>query len=461
MTTSFTVLRTLAARWREDRPALVLALALPVVFLHRNYNPALSFGSGSTSAEITLADLGVLAVVVAGAVAARRGGIRPWAAGRVPLGLSLAFLVWIGVSLVYAATRESWYPAATHAQTAARYLEYALLAFAIPLIVRRTSQLVPAAAMLAAWSVAATVVGLLQFLGVLGDLDQTPAGRRKPSFLGYHDFATMSALALSLAAVIYVCRVRAPGRALVAAAVAAGLGMILGGPLGVMVGSLLALVALLVLARLRFGLGSGRAAVLAGVWLAVLGGVVLIRSSTIDQGLRFVGIKPKTTASSGQIQSYAHRSLLAYLGFRIWLDHPLLGVGWQASADPPAYERYLADAHRRFDQPASAFPSAERRWGVQNAYVQALADLGAVGFLLLAALLVSAVVLGARLVLRGPPSTVPAALWGTLALLVVAGIWNDVGLIAAIPIEASLWIAIGTLVAAAAMARGEGRAGER
>ncbi len=51
--------------------------------------------------------------------------------------------------------------------------------------------------------------------------------------------------------------------------------------------------------------------------------------------------------------------------------------------------RYLAAARRRFNQPAEAFPSPAHRWGVQNAYVQSLADLGILGLVaFLAALLV-------------------------------------------------------------------------
>ncbi|HEX8044067.1 hypothetical protein, partial [Candidatus Deferrimicrobium sp.] len=57
---------------------------------------------------------------------------------------------------------------------------------------------------LACWSAAATAVGLLQFAGALGDLDKTPAGRRKPSFLGYHDFATLSAMAVRLSQTLRV-----------------------------------------------------------------------------------------------------------------------------------------------------------------------------------------------------------------------------------------------------------------
>ena len=62
-------------------------------------------------------------------------------------------------------------------------------------------------------------VGVLQFFGVLGDLDDTPAGRRKPSFLGYHDFAALSGCAFAIGLAGLVFRTH---RTLGAAACAAG-----------------------------------------------------------------------------------------------------------------------------------------------------------------------------------------------------------------------------------------------
>ena len=87
------------------------------------------------------------------------------------------------------------------------------------------------------------------------------------------------------------------------------------------------------------------------------------------------------------MQTYIQHTLLVYIGWRIFLDHPVDGAGWQASsAEQPAYGAYLADAKRKYpDAPALAFPSPAHPWGVQNAYVQALADLGAIGFVLLLA----------------------------------------------------------------------------
>jgi hypothetical protein len=131
------------------------------------------------------------------------------------------------------------------------------------------------------------------------------------------------------------------------------------------------------------------------------------------------------------------------------------GAGWQASAkEEQVYGDYLDDARREFpDTPAEAFPSPEHPYGIQNAYIQALADLGAIGFLLLVATFAAGLWLVARAVVRGPPETVlPGALAGAWLLLAM-GTWTAVGLVAGVPLDALTWIALGLAAAAAGGAR--------
>lgn len=422
-------------RTRYGVGPLIVAAALPFLFLHNHYQP--SFHVGSLDAD--LSDLAVLAIVVTALASFDRR----------PLARSLpAWEGWAALALLVVLT-TAWgalhfgaYPAGTHAVTAAKWLEYMLLAPALAIVMRRSRELEPAAVVLVLWSAAATVVGLLQFVGVLDDLDHTPAGRRKPSFLGYHDFAALSGTALLIAFLVLArgARSRTERRVAIAAAAAGGLGVILGGPLDTLLGLYLASVALVLLLRRR-------AASIAAILAVVTVGVLMIRSSAVADGLKFLGVKQGSGGASTHIQSYRQRALLAYIGGRIFVDHPLLGVGFEGSSDPYAFEPYVADAKKRFDQPAEAFPSRQHRWGVQNAYVQSLADMGVLGLpAFLAALLVPAF-LAAR---RGSGD---ARVLGTALPLLVLGVWNGYGLVPGIPVAALTWLAVGVAAVAVAEAR--------
>ena len=170
--------------------------------------------------------------------------------------------------------------------------------------------------------------------------------------------------------------------------------------------------------------------------------MLALRGGDVAEFLRFAEDEP--TQPTQQVETYSHRTLLAYIGGRIFLDHPLVGVGWQGSSEPAAFEPYLADAHRRFPDTAPlAFPAPDRRHGVQNAYVQTLADLGLVGFALLLALAAAT-----RGSFAGPCPRARLALVGALWLLLAAGLWTAHGLVTGIPLAALTWIALGLVAAA-------------
>jgi O-antigen ligase len=426
-------------RTRYGAGPLIVAAALPFLFLHRHYQPSLAIGS----VDADLSDVAVAVVVVA--------ALASWSWR--PLVRSLRIWVaWGALALlVVLSTLWGWahfsaYPAGTHATTAAKWLEYMLLAPALVLLLRRARDLEPAAFVLVAWSAVATFVGLLQFFGALDDLDHTPAGRRKPSFVGVHDFAALSGAALLVGLLVLArgARSRREQRIAIAGVAAGAVGMVLSGPLDALLGTYLAVGALVLLVRVR---DVRRLTTIAGVVAAITIGVVLIRSSSLADGLKFLGIKQGTGGASTHIQSYRQRALLAYIGGRIFIDHPWLGVGWQGSSDPYAFEPYLADAHRRFDQPADAFPSPRHRWGVQNAYVQSLADMGVLGLLaFLAALLVPAWA-AAR------SGAGDARVLGVALPLLALGVWNGYGLVAGIPLAALTWLAVGLAGVAVAQER--------
>jgi O-antigen ligase len=384
-----------------------------------------------------LSDLAVLVVCVT--ALASRGRIER--AARTGLYAVAALAVAAVLSTAWGAHFDG-YDLHAHAVSTAKWVEYLLLAPAVVLIVRRQRDLMPAAVAALAWSVVVTLVGVLQYLGVLGDLENTPAGRRKSSLLGYHDFSALSAAVLALALIVLATG-RGPRRLAALGAVSGGLGMVIGGALDAVVGLILAVVLIVLVCRVR---DRRRLAVVAGIVLAVIAGTIAIRSRAIADGLTFLGLKEGTGGASEHVQSYRQRVLLAYIGGRIFLGHPLLGVGFNGSFDPYAYRPYLADARAKFDQPAEAFPSPTRRWGVQNAYVQALSDFGILGLLVfLAALLVPvwlALSRGAR----------PLAVAAAAVVLVTMGVWNGLGLVAGIPADALTWLGVGAALASVSCA---------
>src|SRR5262249_61651802 len=109
--------------------------------------------------------LPVLGGVLGAAVAAFGLGAGPlrraW-----PLWLSGAlFLGWIVVATAYGRSRTPGYDWHTHAVTAAKFVEYSLLAVALPLLIRERAQLLPTFVAFAVWSALATGVGVAQFFG--------------------------------------------------------------------------------------------------------------------------------------------------------------------------------------------------------------------------------------------------------------------------------------------------------
>jgi hypothetical protein len=433
--------------------SLLLAAAIPFVFLHVDHNPGLTLSIGSASGKVTLADAAIAAVVLAASVAAFRDGISSLRAGW-PLWLTSSGLVaWVVVMTLWPGLTEDAYLFGENAVTALRFGQYALLALAVPLLVRRAPELSLLLWTLTVWCVVAVAVGVVQFVGV-DVFDAWAAGWRQPSFLGHHDFAALGGAVLGAGVAGLLAGDGLPGgRRLAPVALAAGgLALALSGSVagvaGLAAGGALAVVAV----RRRARPSAGRLAVLATTVAVVAGCCLILRGGDLDEFLRFAGVREERRETVEDIQSYAHRSVLVYIGGRIFLDNPVAGLGWQASGEPWGFLPYVDDARRRFPNVAEeSFPAdrEDREYGVQNAYVQALADLGVIGFALLAGTLVSIGAVAWRAV---RDSTLPWPAGGVTALVtlcVAAGLWGAIGLVSAQPIDAVTWLAAGIAVAAA------------
>jgi O-antigen ligase len=82
--------------------------------------------------------------------------------------------------------------------------------------------------------------------------------------------------------------------------------------------------------------------------------------------------------------SWAQRLMIAYAAFQIFFAHPIFGVGWQASSTEavignPALNEELM---RVFSQLPRHYFFVERPTSLHNMYLQFLAELGIIGFLL-------------------------------------------------------------------------------
>jgi O-antigen ligase len=410
---------------------LLFALCLPLVFLHADYQASWTVGVASSEATLFLSDVAVLAAGVVALLAGRAQGFGVLRAGRPVWLAAAAFLlvafVWTFVGLEI----TDGYPLAENLLTLAKLTLYALLAVGAALVYRSPGDLRPLLNVVVAWSCVATAFGVLQYFGVVDEFEGRRPGQREPSFLGIHDFGALSGAALAIG-LIGIAQGRR-GRLTWAATVSGVVGVVLSGAIAVVLGVAAAAVAAWLLTRQR-------ALALAAVVAVVCAGAVAIRVVDPEALLDLLGIEQPLDPTSEPGASWEQRVALAYIGGRIFLDHPLVGVGWQASER--RYGPYLDDARSRFpDLPELALPSPEHEWGVQNAYVQAAADMGVVGL---------AAWLGLFLVPLGVAWRVgEAAAVPILWLLVAMGVWIGLGLVAGNPVAALTWLSVGLAAAAA------------
>lgn len=432
----------LRALVREARTAsggaLVLAVAVPFVFLHPKYQPSLTHGS----VGIDLSDLAFAAVVIAGIWTLRRNGPAALTAQPVLWLLFAAFLIWLVGSIAWATHYDPNYPLHSRVVSAFKYVEFAMLAPVAALVLRKAADRSALLLAVAAWSTFLTMVGALQFLGIVNEFEGRRPVQREPSYIGIHELGVFSGVALTIAfASILIARRSRLGWL---AGVAGGLGVALAAALDAVGGIAVAAAAGAIVAARRGHVGVRRVLVLTAIVAAVAAASVSLRGSAVSAFLEFLGVTPANTQTNQNVQSYSHRTLLGYIGLRIWLDHPVAGAGWQESHEPAAFEKHLAAAHRRFpDEPNVAFPSPDHRWGVQNGIIQTLADLGAVGLLLLGLVVAASLRVAARVARAEDDERAHTAVIALGGLIVAVAVFTGTGLLPGTSVEAMLWLTVG------------------
>jgi hypothetical protein len=413
---------------RVPRMALLL-VTIAVCLIRARDQPSVDVGVGGTTASIVPGDVLLVALAVVALLELVRRGV-PRAA-RLAVVAAGAFCALI---LVSAAAND-----ATALVSGAKLVELAALALGAAVLLRTRTEVEAVVDVLLLFTVAADVVGFVKFL--------ESAGGRQPSFLGEHDFAALATLPL-LYGLALLYEGGRPARAWLAIA-AGGVGCILGAALASLLGFYLGVAALVALALLARRLTLSQLAATAGVVAVVTTGTLVIRAGDLGFLQSWFG---KPAERPGQYaSSWSQRLIYAYVGGRIFVDHPLLGTGWYGNLPPHEFSRYLPDARRRFpDQPLRYFPSPTKPFIPQQTYDEVLYELGAVGGALLLALLVAlgrSALTAARRV-RTLAGTLPAA-WLAAAIGAIAG----EGLFGGTALAATFWLVAGVVVALGLQAR--------
>ena len=436
---------------RDALGAFVLAGSLPLLFSHERYQPAFGIGAGGTTVDVKLSDLAVLLVVGAAIVAAVRVGATPLRAARLLWISGIALLAWLAFEMFRPVSLDDALYS-DHLVTFLKLVEYALLVVAVPLLVRRAADLTILLGGLVLWSAIATGVGLLQFFGWTSS---TPGA----GWVNRPSSATTTRRARRSRSPSLHPGSRATKRDPPARCSPSGSPRHVRAVSGLVAHPADSRWVVALAASARSAPGGRRTLALAVVVLAVAGGVTAVRGDALGDFLRFVGVRGNDRPVG--VETYSQRTVLAYIGLRIFRDHPVLGVGWQRSSRPDVFEPYVPAARKRFpDVVELAFPAPGREWGVQNLYVQMLADAGVIGFALLLAVGGSGLVLASRAAARAPtPWAAGAGLVALCAILTLAGEWASLGIVPGIPLQAATCLLLGLAAAGAAAAETAGRVG--
>ena len=180
-------------------------------------------------------------------------------------------------------------------------------------------------------------------------------------------------------------------------------------------------------------------------------GVLVLRGSDVSNYLSFLGVSHAAASTDTGVQTGSQRTMLLWMGWRMW------------RGPPAARDRLRALEHRLralprgreapVPGPAGAGLPLDRRTrgACRTSASSSLADTGIVGFVLGLAMFGTGLVLGAPAGVQALVRRPVAVCW----ILVAAGTWNALGIVAGIPLDAVTWLGLG--LAAVAASRSPGR----
>ncbi len=408
-----------------DLPFYVFLVTLGLCLFRAADLPSLDVGAASTTFSIGPADPALLltAVLAVRELRHRRTVPSPWL-----LGATAAFALLIVVSAI---------PNGAGAFAAAGKLaEFSVLALGAAAFVDTRRRFGILAGFLVCFCVVAVTWGAVEFV--------VNGGERQGAFMGEHDLAALSTMALVLGLAYLFHRDRLPPAVGLVGIAVGTLGIVLGASLASVLGLYLAAVAMVALALVRRDLRRRAVVVTVLICAAVTAGTYGVRSADLGFLQSWFGPPPETPGQYAS--SWSHRLIYVYIGGRVFLDNPIFGTGWEGELPPSDYAQYVDDARARYpDQPPHYFPPETGTLIPQQTFDQVLFELGLVGAAVFFALLVLAVrhaIVAGRRPRPGEP-------WGEQAyvplgwLAVMGGAIAGAALFGGSPLAALFWLTLG------------------
>lgn len=421
-------------RSASDLPFSIFLVTVALCLFPARDLPSIDVPAGATELSLGPADL---ALVLTGVLAARRLRVRsPLPSPRLLAGAA-AFALLVVVSAI---------PNGADAVAAAgKLFELAALTLGAAAFLHARERLQALIVVIVGFYAIATAWAAAEFL--------VEGGGRQASFLGEHDLAALATMVVVVGLAYSYTRDGRPPALVLIGLGAGALGIVLGASLAGLLGLYLAAGAIMALAALRRDVQRGAVVLTVVLCATVTAGTFALRSGELGFLQSWFGPPPETPGQYAA--SWSQRLIYVYIGGRVFLDHPVVGTGWDGELPPSDYAEYLPAARARFDdQPPHYFPSEEGTFIPQQTYDQVLFQLGLVGaalFLALACLTVRCALFAGRQWRRrglGDEQAYVPAGWVVSSGGALAG----AALFGGSPLTALFWLTLGVAAAAPALA---------